>query len=272
MIEILRQQFLDNDSAEDKLNKIREFLQVISLKIIYDKNFFKNMAFVGGTALRVLFGLRRFSEDLDFSLTRKTGYNFPKINSEIVNALRLYGLNVESQVRAAGNVHSSVIKFSGLLKEAGLSALNEQKLRIKIEVDANPPKGWHIQDSVVNKTYIFGIRHFDLPSLYATKLHACFYRKFTKGRDIYDLIWYLSKQIKPNLVLLNNAIKQTEGRSPKINQLNFKEFLLREIEKIDFKEAKRDVERFLEDKAELKFFEPKAIKGLINDKYEHKRA
>jgi predicted nucleotidyltransferase component of viral defense system len=263
MIEILKQQFLEDDSAEEKLNKIREFLQVISLKIIYDKNFFKNMAFVGGTALRILFGLRRFSEDLDFSLTQKKGYNFVKVNSQIVNALKLYGLNVESQAKTTGNVHNSAIKFSGLLKDVGLSALGEQKLRIKIEVDANPPKGWHVQDSVVNKTYIFGIRHFDLPSLYATKLHACFYRKFTKGRDIYDLIWYLSKQVKPNFVLLNNAIKQTEGGSPKITAANFKNFLLKQIEKIDFKEAKRDVERFLEDKAELKLFELKAIKGLI---------
>ena len=154
MIEILRQQFSEKDSAEDKLNKIREFLQIISLKIIYDKNFFKHLAFVGGTALRVLFGVRRFSEDLDFSLTQKKGYNFFKLNSEIASALRLYGLNVESQAKTTGNVHNAVIKFGGLLKEAGLSNLNEQKLRIKIEVDANPPKGWHVQDTVVNKTYI----------------------------------------------------------------------------------------------------------------------
>jgi len=263
MIEILRQQFLDGDSAEDKLNKMREFLQIICLKIIYDKNYSRNMAFVGGTALRILFGLRRFSEDLDFSLTRKKGYDFLKVNSEIANALKLYGLNVDSQAKTAGNVHSSTIKFGGLLKAAGLSALAGEKLRVKIEVDANPPKGWHVQDSVVNKTYIFGIRHFDLPSLYATKLHACFYRKFTKGRDIYDLIWYLSKKIRPNLGLLNNAIKQTEGGSPKITAANFKNFLLEQIEKIDFKAARADVERFLEDKSELKLFELKALRSLI---------
>lgn len=263
MIEILKQQFSQDAPAEEKINRIREFLQIISLKIIYDKNLFNNLAFVGGTALRFLFDLKRFSEDLDFSLINKKGYNFSKVNSIILDGLKLYGLNVDSKSSDRNNVHNAWLKFTGLLKAVGLSNLEEQKLSIKIEIDTNPPNGWHIENTIVNKTYIFNIVHFDLPSLYATKLHACFYRKFIKGRDFYDLVWYISKKIKPNLVLLNDAIKQTEGRTPNINEENFKEFLLEKVKKINFADVKKDVDRFIEDKNELKFLESRIIQQTI---------
>ena len=80
-------------------------------------------------------------------------------------------------------------------------------------MDTNPPKGGRTAETPLNKTYIFSVRHFDLPSMLATKLHACFYRKYTKGRDFYDLVWYLGRKVFPNLELLNNAIQQTEGKS-----------------------------------------------------------
>ena len=221
----------------------------------------------GGTALRILYNLRRFSEDLDFSLINKKNYNFLEINAALLSGLKLYGLSVESKLKTEGNVQSAFLKFSGLLKELGLSALKDQKLSIRIEIDANPPVGWHTQTTIINKAYMFGITHFDLPSLYATKLHACFYRRFTKGRDFYDFIWYLSQKIKPNFTLLNNAIKQTSGAKISANERNFKDFLLKNVEKIDFKAVKKDVERFLEDKAELRLLELKTIKQSIEAAY-----
>lgn len=268
MTEVFKQLFTANMSEEEKLNRMREMLQIICMKIMHDKNFFNNLAFVGGTALRILFDLRRFSEDLDFSLINKEGYDFSKINAELLKELKLFGLNVEAKSQEERNAHSMMLKFSGLLKAVGLSPLESQKFSVKIEIDTNPPKGGNIQNKYVSKVYTFNVVHFDLPSMYATKLHACFYRKYLKGRDFYDLIWYLSKRIQPNYLLLNNAITQTQGVDLKLNESNFKEFLLERIEKVDFEEAKKDVERFLEDKTELNLLEPKAVKGAIASVYQ----
>jgi len=263
MIEIFKQQFTSDMSAEEKINRTREFLQLILLKIMYDKNFFENLTFVGGTALRIIYDTKRFSEDLDFSLTKKAGYNFSKISPKLIRTLGLYGLKAEAKLKDQKIVQSALLKFSGLLKDLGLSYLKEQNLSIKIEIDSNPPKGWHIENTLINKAYMFNVAHFDLSSLYATKLHACFYRKFIKGRDFYDFIWYLGKKIKPNYILLNNAFKQTEGYNPKIQEENFKAFLLDKIKKIDLKEAKKDVERFLIDKNELRLFNLEMLQDAI---------
>ena len=263
MIDVLRQHLTASMDAEEKINRVRDFLQVLCLKIIHDKGYFKNVAFVGGTALRILYDLRRFSEDLDFSVVKKKGYGFSEIISNLVYELDLYGFKVETKNSAGKTVQSSFLKFSHLLNQLGLSQMRKQKLSIKIEVDSNPPEGWGTQSTLINKTYIFNILHFDLPSLYATKLHACFFRKFTKGRDFYDLLWYLGKKTRPNFTLLNNAIKQTEGKDLDLNEGRFKNFLLKNLEKVDFDFVKKDVERFLEDKKELDLLNFNLIKKSI---------
>jgi len=269
MIDILKKQFTVNMSSEEKLNRVREFLQIVALKILYDKGALNNLVFVGGTALRILYDIRRFSEGLNFSLVQKKDYDFLQLNAELVRGFKLYGLSVESSPKDKNEstVHGTSLKFSGLLKEVGLSALGSQKLSIKFEIDTNPLKGGHLANTLVNKTYIINITHFDLPSAFATKLHACFYRKFTKGRDFYDFIWYIGRKVKPNYVLLNNAVEQTEGSNPRLNEGNLKAFLLRNIERIDFNQAKKDVERFLEDKSELKLFDKKLITSSIESVY-----
>lgn len=267
MIEIFKQQITEDMPVEAKSNKVRELLQIIILKIIYDKDFFKNLAFVGGTALRILFDMRRFSEDLDFSLVNKHSYDFSEINSAITSGLKLYGLNVESKAKLENNVHSAMLKFPRLLKSLGISNLESQKISVKLEVDSNPPKGWHIVNTVVNKVYMFNALHFDLPSMFATKLHACFYRKFTKGRDFYDLVWHVGKHTKPNYILLNNAVMQTEDHNPGVDEHNFKKYVLDNIQRIDFDLVKKDVERFLEDKSELSLLNLKTIQSSIEAFY-----
>lgn len=255
MIDLLKQQFASETTREGKVNRVREFLQIAALKIMYDKDHFKNLAFVGGTALRILYDLKRFSEDMDFSLIDRRGYSFSNMNSEIKSGLELYGLDVEARVKEEKTVQSSFLKFPRLLKSLGLSRLDSEKLSIKFEVDSNPPAGWKIERTIVNKFYLMNLTHFNTPSLYATKLHACFFRKYIKGRDFYDLAWYIGRKVIPNFTLLNNAIAQTKGKSPGISGKNFNEFLIGELKKIDFKAAKRDVERFLEDKNDLKLID-----------------
>jgi hypothetical protein len=133
-----------------------------------------------------------------------------------------------------------------------LSALSSQNISIKLEIDTNPPLGGSIESTLVNRLYVLNLRHFDLPSSFATKLCACFFRKYIKGRDFYDLVWYLSKNIRPNILLFNNAVKQVKGEDLGLNDQNIKEFILRRIEEIDFALVANDVEQFLEDKSELK--------------------
>lgn len=267
MIEAIKRQFSRGMTDEDKLNRAREYLQVLSLKILDEQGFFKFLAFTGGTALRIIFGARRFSEDLDFSLVKKNGFSFSEVNEKLVKGLKLVGLQVESKPKVKNTVFSALLKFPGLLKQLELSPLESQNLSIKIKVDSNPPKGGNTQNSLIQRSYILNVAHFDLPSMYATKLHACCYRKYVKGRDFYDFIWYMANRTKPNFLLLNNAIEQTQGENPKINERNFKEFLLKSIERVDFNDVRKDVERFLEDKGELRLFDAKNIKSSIESIY-----
>ncbi|MDD3905680.1 MAG: nucleotidyl transferase AbiEii/AbiGii toxin family protein [Candidatus Omnitrophica bacterium] len=263
MTDLIKQQFKPGMKDEEKLNRVREFLQIVTLKIIYDKGFFKNLAFVGGTALRFLYDLRRFSEDLDFSLINDEGYAFSAVNSEIERGFKLYGLEVEIRPKEERAVHSTFLKFPGLLKNLGLSQLASQKLSIKMEVDSWPPKGWALETTLVNKIYMINITHLDISSMYATKLHACLCRKYVKGRDFYDLVWYLTKKITPNFILLNTAMEQTEHKNFGLSENNYKDFLSDRIGKIDFKDVQKDVDRFLEDKNELKLLTAETIKGLL---------
>ena len=270
MIDLIEKSISEIKDNQMRIHITREFLQLLILKIIYDKDYFKNIAFVGGTALRFLYGLRSFSEDLEFSLIDKTRYKFDTFVEEIIYELEKYGLSVEAKKNTKEPIQSAMIKFKDILYLLGLSKQKEQKLSIRVEIDSNPPKGWKTELSLISKHFVFTVVHFDIPSLYATKIHACFYRKYTKGRDFYDLLWYLGKKIMPNFELLNNAIEQAEKKKINLNAKNFYSFLKEKIENIDFTKVRKDVERFIEDKNELKLLDKNLIlkimsKELINN-------
>lgn len=264
MIDLIKKNIADIENTEKKIHLTREFLQLIILKIIYDKDYFKNLAFVGGTALRILYGLRRFSEDLDFSLINKKGYKFDSFLKKIAYELEKYGFSVEIKKGGKEPVQSAMIKFKEVLYLLGLSSHKEQKLFIRLEIDSNPPEGWNTELSLISKHFVFTVLHFDIPSLYATKIHACFFRKYIKGRDFYDLIWYLGQKVMPNFKLLNNAIKQTEKKKIELNEKNFKDFLREKLRGVDFSKVKKDVERFIEDKNELKLFDKNIILKILD--------
>lgn len=264
MIEVLKQELAGAVSAEDKTNRAREFLQVLALKSLSDQDAFSRVAFIGGTALRILFGLRRFSEDLDFSVADAAGYDFSTLCGGLEKDFRLNGLNAVLEKDREKTVNSAFLTFPGLPHALGLSGHKQEKLAIKLEIDTNPPTGWKTQATVLNKTYLFSVTHYDLPSLFAGKLHACFYRRYTKGRDIYDLFWYLGRKLRPNFEMLNNAVAQSQGKAPGVNAGNFKDFMLERAERIDLGAAKKDVERFLEDKSELRLFSKQTLIAAIN--------
>jgi len=262
MIEILASQIRDFAGTEEKINHLREFLQILILKIIYDQGYFGNLSFDGGTALRILYDLKRFSEDLDFSLTNKKRFNFENFAQNLSRQLENYALNAKLKHQARRTVQSIEIKFLDILYELELTNHKSKRLMIKLEIDSNPPGGAQTEISFVNKTYIFTVAHYDLSSLFATKLHACFFRPYIKGRDFYDLIWYLSKKVTPNYVLLNNAINQTHGDTKKINKANFYSFLSEKLLRVDFDLIQKDVGRFLENKEELKLLTRDTVLSL----------
>ncbi len=263
MINLIKEAISKVPSREEKVHTAREFLQVLILKTLYDRNYFKNFAFVGGTALRLLYGLRRFPEDLDFSLINKENWDFDGFLKGIVYDLKKNGFSLDVRETRKSLVQSAMLKFKDLLSDLGLSSQKGQKLSVKLELDTNPPSGWHTEISLVNRYFVFTVTHFDLSSLYALKLHSCFYRKYTKGRDYYDLLWYLGKKLLPNFRLLNNAIEQTENRRLNINEVNFKNFLREKLRMVDFAKIRKDADRFIEDKNELKLLDSNLIFKLI---------
>ena len=264
MIQLLKDKLKDVRDTETKINLAREFLQLLILKILADRLAFKHLAFVGGTALRILYDLRRFSEDLDFSLLDKQGYDFDKLMGGVLTDIHQSQLPVEARTKTTKLVHSAMLKFKGILWELKLSGFKEESLSVKVEVDTNPPVGAKDSAQLVVKDFAFSVRHLDLPSMFATKLHACFYRKYVKGRDFYDLVWYIGRRVEPNLTLLNEAVKQTEGVDPKITRENLKSYISSQLTRIDFTKVKKDVERFLVDKSELKLLDKELIISSVD--------
>jgi nucleotidyltransferase AbiEii toxin of type IV toxin-antitoxin system len=194
-------------------NLAREFLQASILAALQRAGAMVPLAFQGGSALRFLYSIRRHSEDLDFALERPgAGYCFRAYLEAVEADMRREGYEVDlARVSDQRAVHSAFVRFPGLLHELGLSGHREESLSVKIEVDARPPAGAGLETTVVRRHVLLRIQHHDRASLLAGKLHAILQRPYPKGRDFYDLIWYLSDRAwpPPNLLLLNNALAQT---------------------------------------------------------------
>ncbi len=240
-------------ARQDNVNRVREYLQKYALYVLYRKKVYGELVFTGGTALRFLHGLRRYSEDLDFSLSQnEKGFSVRRLVSVLQNEFAAAAYNVEVPVDESKNVASVVVKFPGLLHEFGLSDRREEKLSIRLEVDRRPPAGGVEELSLHRAVFMFYILHYDLPSLFAGKIHALLTRPYTKGRDWYDLVWYLTRteRVEPNLVMLNNALKQTSWDGSGIFGQNWTEALKDAVRRMDEKNAKSDVGRFLEEPAE----------------------
>ncbi len=244
---------------------LAEFLQHLLLQSLYRHGAFKNLVFTGGTALRVLYRTHRYSEDLDFSLVRREGFKFPALLKKLQGDLSMQQLYFDFYPKEEKAVAKADVRFPGLLKELGISPLKDQKLTVKVEVDKNPPRGGATEIALVTSPVSYQVRVFDLPSLFATKLHALFFRRYVKGRDYYDLLWFLGKNVKPNLPLLNNAIRQTEGKGQEIKEGRWKHRLIGHLESVDFAMVRSEVERFLPDRGELRFLNPQSLQSLLRN-------
>ncbi|MBI4126628.1 MAG: nucleotidyl transferase AbiEii/AbiGii toxin family protein [Deltaproteobacteria bacterium] len=256
-------------NSQERLNLLREELHHLILQEVDRKGGFRSICFLGGTALRIIYGLDRFSEDLDFSISlkEKKPFHLEPLAKNISQSLTAFGVDCEvGKLRVIQAVHSCFFKFSNLLNAVDSSFRKGQKLVVKFDVDTNPPKGAHESVTPISGEHLYKVRHYDLPSLFAGKLHAILFRPFTKGRDLYDFLWYRGKKVEVNRTLLEYAAAQTQkvkfDATPEALQSALKE----RFEKIDFKKAKQDVERFLTDPHALSLFDKElfltSVEGL----------
>jgi len=241
-------------SDNDRLNATHEIMQEIALAGLYRSGFFEKAAFYGGTCLRIFHNIPRFSEDLDFSIlahgeTFQIEDYFPAILEEF-NAL---GREIEISKKAKsglGKVESAFLKDRTDVYD--LSLKSDKKVRIKIEVDTNPPLNFSTEQKLLLQPFSFMTRCFTLPDLYAGKMHALIFRTWqnrVKGRDWYDFEWYVRNNVPLNFNHLQVRIKQFNGI-----EMSLEEFLTRLKELFsttDIDKVKKDVVPFLKNAHEL---------------------
>lgn len=249
-------------------NVTREYLQARILGALQRTGAMIPLAFHGGTALRFLYASARYSEDLDFALERRddTGrYDFRAYLQAIRGELRPEGYAVELKVSDQKVVHSAFIRFPGLLYELGLSPHVIEALAVKIEVDTNPPAGAGLATTVVRRYVTLQLQHHDRASLLAGKLHAILQRPYVKGRDLYDLFWYLGDPgwPLPNLELLNNALRQTEWPGPALTEDNWRSVVQGRLRTIDWDRVVEDVRPFLEPAADAALLTRENLQRLL---------
>jgi hypothetical protein len=230
-------------------NRAREYLQARILGTLQRSGAMIPLAFHGGTALRFLYSHGRYSEDLDFALEgNPAGYDFRGYLKAVRSELSLEGYAIDVKVNDSKTVNSAFVRFPGLLYELGLSSQENEVLAVKLEVDTNPPKGAGLEVTVVRRFVVLQLQHHDRASLLAGKLHAIFQRPYAKGRDIYDLLWYLGDRDwpLPNLDLLNNALMQTGWQGGALTAVNWKDHLRNRLDALDWKNLADDVRPFVE--------------------------
>ncbi|HBG26198.1 MAG: hypothetical protein A2Y10_03965 [Planctomycetes bacterium GWF2_41_51] len=242
-------------SELEEEHAIREITQEVALAALSRTDFFKYGIFQGGTCLRIFYGLNRFSEDLDFIL-REPNSNFklqPHLQS-LAKELETYGYKVDIIDRSEANiaVRKAFIKDDSIGKVLQLNHIGKKgpfrKIRIKFEIDTNPPSGSQSEIKYLDFPFVSSVTVQDKPSLFAGKTHALLCREYIKGRDWYDFLWYTSQEIKINYKFLASALKQQgkwKGQDININLDWCMVELEKTIKSIDWKKTTDDVRRFV---------------------------
>ena len=247
-------------------NVAREYLQARILGCFQRAGAMIPLAFHGGTALRFLYASARYSEDLDFALERASSrYDFRAYLRAIQGEFTAEGYTVDLKVNDRKVVHSAFVRFVGLLYELGLSPHRSEVLSVKIEVDTNPPAGAALTTSLVRRHVTLQLQHHDRASLLAGKLHAILQRPYVKGRDLYDLLWFLSDPDwpAPNLVLLNNALRQTGWRDEPLTEGNWRDAVHRRLQAVPWDRVVSDVRPFLEPSADPALLTPENLMRVL---------
>jgi len=254
--------------TRDGRHLAREYLQARILSVLQQSGAMVPLAFHGGTALRFLYQIPRYSEDLDFALERAADrYDFRAYLKSIQSTLTAESYAVALRINDRKVVHSAFVRFQGLLHELQLSPHPDETLSIKLEVDTNPPAGADLETTIIRRYEMLHLQHHDKASLFAGKLHAILQRPFAKGRDLYDLLWYLSSPEwpPPNLALLNNALQQTGWSGERLTRENWRAVVRQRLDELDWDTAVAEVRPFLMEPAATRLLTRENVSRLLRD-------
>lgn len=252
------------ERGEDYAQALREILQEIALFGLWRSKFFDKAAFYGGTALRILYGLDRFSEDLDFSLLQpSTDFRLERYSIGLEKELAAFGFTVRVELKnkaVPSAVQSAFLKADTanelLIIEPGEEIIRQlpagKIIRIKIEIDTNPPLGFATENKYLLLPVPFSVRSYTLPDLFAGKMHALLYRRWknrVKGRDWYDLVWYCAHHPTLHLAHLEQRMRQSgDWTNPEpLDQKIFRQILTTKIATLNVDQARQEVAPFVTD-------------------------
>ena len=267
-------------SANDYQNAVREIAQEIALLGLWRTPFYDHAAFYGGSALRIFHGLQRFSEDLDFSLLQpEPEFSLKPYLGAVADELAAWGFEFRAEgieKNAPSAIESAFLKGSTVINLLQIGAPPEiasrlpkgQLIRIKLEIDTDPPPGAVTETLTRLVPTPHQVRVYDPPSLFAGKLHAVLCRNWksrVKGRDFYDLVWYVGRRTPLNLAHLEARMRQS-GDWPlgvPLDEPSLRERLKERFASIRFDQAKEDIEPFLKDPRELSLWSQDFFMELI---------
>lgn len=252
---------------EGKRNALYEVMQQVTLAGLARGGFFQEAAFYGGTCLRLLYGLQRYSEDMDFTLLSPSpNFCFENYFPAIIEEARLLGREVtitKKDKRTFGRVESAFLKDT--TDVFNLNFQTERSLKIKIEVDTQPPLLFQTEQKLLVQPYSFMVRSMTLPCLFAGKMHALVYRQWknrVKGRDWYDFEWYVRNRIPLDFSHLQERAREFNGIE--LTKDEFIRMLKERFEKADIKQVKDDVMPFIENIHELDIWSNEYFLQLVD--------
>lgn len=269
-------------NTNDEINALKEIIQEILLSGLSRGNFFDEVAFYGGTALRIFYKLDRFSEDLDFALiSPNREFDLSKYFTYIEKELKAYGLNlvintktksIDSNITSAflkGDTLEHILKFFPNEEGKKYSAIIKD-IKVKFEVDINPPSGATYEEQYRLLPSPHQIKLYDKESLLAGKIHAILcrgWKKRTKGRDLYDYVFFLANETEVNIELIRNKLIESKfiEENSEFNIDILKEMLKSKFNEIDYQDAKEDVKPFIKDINSLNIWSKEFFISITNN-------
>lgn len=267
-------------SVRDYTNALKEIIQEIALLGLWRAKFFEHAAFYGGSALRILYGLNRFSEDLDFSLLKQNkNFKLNDYNEAVRLELVAFGLNCEIVTidkATISNIQSAFIKVGTKLQFINVElpskifskVQDNEVMKVKFEIDIDPPQFFTTEAKTLLQPIPFAVNTFTTDCLFAGKLHAVLCRKWqtrVKGRDWYDFVWYIGRDMPVNLKHLKARLVQSGDwhDSDRLDLLSLNKLLIDRCDVVDFEMAKKDVAPFLKDKDALALWSKQFFVDLV---------
>lgn len=263
-------------SSDDYENALKEILQEIMLLGLDRSGFFDKAAFYGGTALRILHGLDRFSEDMDFTLLKKDpAFKLDRFFPSLERELKAFGFDFTLQrvdkseervVESAFLKTNTQLLFLKIQGAKSFRMQKEQSIKIKFEVDVDPATSFDVEHKTLTLPSPFVVKSLSLPSLFAGKMHAVLFRKWknrVKGRDFYDLQWYIARNIPLKKAYLEEKMQDSGVLQEPLTRDLLLDFFSKRVEAIDWEKAKQDVLVFLKDKNQVALWSPDFFKELI---------